>query len=133
MQPELTRLAEWAAQLEDDGLAVLWTTRGKGRATLVPRIPGADAGLVTIWNDRGAYLSFWRSVFERRAPATLARFDEAGDLPRVGLGNTTRDQTDALLNLLTEAYREANGVSAESRSSVGIAEADQGEWRVQEA
>jgi hypothetical protein len=109
LQPELTRLVEWAAQLEDDGLAILWTTRGKGRVTLVPRIPGEEVGLVTIWNDRGAYFSFWRSVFERRAPRTLARFDENEQKISIGQGNTTRDQSATLLTLLTDAYREANG------------------------
>jgi hypothetical protein len=30
-------------------------------------------GLLTAWNENGAYLQSWRSVFERRAPRTLAK------------------------------------------------------------
>jgi hypothetical protein len=51
-------------------LVRLGTYRGKnGMTTLLPRLAGDDAGLVSIYCDNGsAYLQFWRSVFERRAP-----------------------------------------------------------------
>ena len=49
-----------------------------GRLTLLPRLPGADAGLVTIWNDKGVpSLSLWRSVFARLVPASIPQVEAA--------------------------------------------------------
>jgi hypothetical protein len=57
------------------------------------------------------YLEFWRSVFERRAPLSLARLEALGyDVRR---GNTTRDVTDELFNVLTESYQEATGTPSQ--------------------
>jgi hypothetical protein len=107
-QPLLQRLVEWATGIEAEGLAKLSTYKGKsGRITLLPRIPTEDAGLVTIWNDKGAALSFWRSVFERRAPASLARIEALPDSPKIGQGTYTRKITEPLLAELADAYREA--------------------------
>lgn len=104
----LRTMAAWGAQLEKEGWVKLATYQGKsGRVTLLPRIPGENAGLVTIWNDGAPYLSFWRSVFERCAPESLRRFDEDASLPRIGQGNTTKDLSSRLLDELTRAYRES--------------------------
>lgn len=108
-QPRLRRLVEWASALECDGLAKLWTYHGKTGSTLLPYIPGEDAGLVTIWNETRASLSFWRSVFQRRAPRALAMFDTTDEAPKIGQGTTTRDITEHLLADLTTAYQEAAG------------------------
>ena len=63
----------------------------------------------TIYSDNGsAYLQFFRSVFERRAPRSLAAV-EAAMGTEVRQGNTTRQIPDSLLAALTEAYREAVG------------------------
>lgn len=106
-QPLLRRLVEWASALEVDGLVKLWTYHGKSSTTLLPYVPGENAGLVTIWNDKGAALSFWRSVFNRRAPKTLAVIDQSPDAPKIGQGTYTRAITEPLLADLTRAYREA--------------------------
>ena len=107
-QPLLRRLVEWAIALEAEGLAKLWTVRGKAnRFTLLPYIPGEDAGLGTIWNDKGAALSFWRSFFVRRPPSCLARIEALPGSPKIGQGTYTRDITESLLGELAEAYREA--------------------------
>jgi hypothetical protein len=107
-QPLLRRLVDWATALEPEGLARLWTVRGtSNRYTLLPYIPSENAGLVTIWNDKGAALSFWRSVFERRAPMSLARIESLPDAPKIGQGTYTREIPDWWLDELTEAYREA--------------------------
>lgn len=108
----LNRLAEWAEQLQHDRLVALATYRGKGgRTTLLPRLHSEDAGLVTIYADRGQpYLQFWRTVFERRAPVSLPRV-EAILGSAVKQGNTTREISDELLAVLTDAYREANMTS----------------------
>lgn len=104
----LTRLAEWAQGLEREGLVKLATYHGKtGLKTLLPRLRADNAGLVTIWYDNGAYLQFWRSVFERRAPSTLSCVEQLAAPHKVGKGTTTRDISDELLEALTAAYREA--------------------------
>jgi hypothetical protein len=103
----LRRLCEWAVSLEREGLVHLSTYHGVAhRWTLLPRLRTENAGLVTIWNDGGAYLQFWRSVFERRAPETLSRVERIAPI-QIGQGNTTREVSDELLEALTDAYREA--------------------------
>jgi hypothetical protein len=116
-RPTLHRLAEWALALEREGLVRLSTYHGVGnRWTLLPRLQEENAGLVTLWNDGGAYLQLWRSVFERRAPSTLPLV-EAHIAPKpVRQGNTIRDIDDATLELLTLAYREAAGNHAAGAS-----------------
>jgi hypothetical protein len=105
----LQQLAHWAVALEQAKLARLLTYHGrKGVLTLLPRLVADKAGLVSIYNNKGnAYIQFWRSVFERRAPIALARI-EASIMP-INRGNTTREISDELLEALTEAYKEAVG------------------------
>jgi hypothetical protein len=109
-QPMLRRLADWALALEREGLVRLSTYHGVGtRWTLLPRLQPDNAGLVTIWHDGGAYLQLWRSVFERRALATLPTVEACIAPTAVRQGNTIRDIDDATLEALTLAYREAAG------------------------
>ena len=61
---------------------------------------------MTIWNDGGASIQFWRSVFERKAPDSLERIGQLANT-RVGQGNTIREVSDQLLEALTEAYKQA--------------------------
>jgi hypothetical protein len=106
-RPGLRQLCEWAVALEREGLVHLSTYHGVAhRWTLLPRLRTEKAGLVTIWNEGGAYLQFWRSVFERRAPKTLSRVERIAPV-QIGQGNTTREVSDELLEALTDAYREA--------------------------
>lgn len=113
-QPALRRLYAWADSLEKAGLAYLETFQGvSNRWTLLPRIPGDKAGLVTIYNDRGAYIAFNRSVFERRAPKSLTKVETVAAPTRVGQGTSTRAVSEELLEALTDSYREAvAGVAA---------------------
>ena len=88
----------------------LSTYEGKGakRFTLLPRLVVENVGLVTIWNDRGAYIQFWRSVFKKKAPDFIDRIEElAGN--RVGQGSTTRNTSEELLEALSAAYEQAAG------------------------
>lgn len=105
-QQDLRRLYDWALSLEKEGLARLSTYHGKNRFTLLPYLIGEQAGLVTIWNDNGASISVWRSVFERRAPNSIPDIEEAIET-QIGTGNTVRVLTDEALRALTSAYREA--------------------------
>lgn len=107
-QPMLHRLTDWAVSLEQEGLVRLGTYHGTAnRLTLLPRLVTDGVGLVTIWNDNGAYLSLWRSVFERRAPIALSRVEQVLDPIPVGQGNTVREIDNDLLDALTTAHREA--------------------------
>ena len=103
---DLRRLYDWAISLEQEGLVRLSTYHGKNRMTLLPYISGEDAGLVTIWNDNGAYLSVWRSVFERRAPKSIPSVETAIGA-QIGNGNSVRLLSNEVLATLTGAYREA--------------------------
>jgi hypothetical protein len=112
-RPKLQRLAEWALALEREGLARLSTFHGIGnRWTLLPRLQPENVGLVTIWNDGGAYIQLWRSVFERRAPSTLPIVEARIAPTTIRQGSTIRDIDDAMLEALTLAYHEATGNSA---------------------
>jgi hypothetical protein len=100
---------KWAVSLDREGLVRLGPYHAKGGdlLTLLPRRRADNAGLVTIYNDRGTpSLQFWRSVFERRAPENLPRVEEVTH-GRVGQGNTISEVSDELLEALTDAYREA--------------------------
>lgn len=105
VQTELKRLSDWARKLEENSLARLYTSHGQGRKTLVVRINGHDAGLVTVWNDNGAYLSIYRTVFDKLAPDARVALESLG--VSVGQGNTLRNPTDEILSILTRAYKEA--------------------------
>jgi alkylated DNA nucleotide flippase Atl1 len=103
----LKKLADWAERLEADRLARISTYNGQGRQTLLPTLPQDGVGLVTLWNEKGASIQFWRSVFERRAPVALLRLEELIAPIEVRQGNSTRDVTDDLLDVLRAAYLEA--------------------------
>jgi hypothetical protein len=110
-RPILTRLAEWAVELEKLGPVRLTTYWGRrGEITLLPRIQPDNSGLVTIWNWAGSpRVSFYRSVFERRAPQALLAVEATIAPMTVGQGNWTADVTEELLAALATAYREAVG------------------------
>jgi hypothetical protein len=111
----LRRLYEWALSLERDKLVRLGTYIAKsGRVTLLPRLQVEGVGLVTLWNDNGAYISFWRSVFERRAPKGLARIEQIIHPKHVGQGNYSHFINEELLAALTDAYREASKAPIEA-------------------
>ena len=102
-------MAEWGDALVENGLVgKLLTYNGSTYVTLLPRLPVDDAGLVTVYySDTGGSITFWRSVFERRAPNSIAAVEAAAAPVPVGQGNVTHEVTDELLDALTEAYREA--------------------------
>lgn len=107
---KLKVMVDWAVGLEQRGLVTLGTFKGTAnRWTLLPRIPDAGVGLVTIWNEKGAVLQFWRSVFEKRAPQSLIKLEALLAPTALGQGNTTRNITPELLEALAHAYEEAAG------------------------
>lgn len=109
MQEELRNLLTWARELEAKGYVKLSTFRGSGgRTTLLPTIVGDTAGLVTIWNDQGRpFLSFYQTVFERRAEEYIEKVEALIKPSRIGKGTTTDKLGVDLLTLLTEVYATA--------------------------
>lgn len=107
-QTTLHRLADWVAELEREGLAKSTTTMGKKRWILNVRIPSESSGFISIYNENGAYITFYRSLFERRASASMERV-EAALYPddKLGQGTTSRNTGEELLAALKDAYREA--------------------------
>lgn len=105
---ELQRLHDWALTLERENLVKLWSYHGiADRLTLLPRLRDENVGLVTVWNERGAKLQVFRSVFERRAPESLQRIEGLlSDDEKIGQGNYVKP-TDELLAAVSDAYREA--------------------------
>jgi hypothetical protein len=109
-QARLGRLLQWAQDLEKRGWAWLQSCAGKAhRWTLLPNLAQNRAGLVTLWNENGAAIQFWRTMFEKHAPETLPKIEAHIAPKRLGQGTTTRELDERLLELLTEAYREGVG------------------------
>jgi hypothetical protein len=105
-QPALRHILDWARVLESEQLATLRTYFGEGREILLVWVRGEKAGLVSIWNDGGAYISLWRSVFVRLAWEHIAPIEKLIGKP-IGQGNTVLDPSDELLDALHEAYGAA--------------------------
>lgn len=111
-QATLTKLADWADALQENGVRLQSYWGRRGEVTLLPKIRQDDAGLITIWNWSGApIVSFWRSVFERRAPTTMADVEAIIAPLQLGQGNTTTDISDQLLAALRSAYLEATSTT----------------------
>jgi len=106
LRPKLQQLVDFAVALEARQLAELSSSRGAQgkRMILHARLQPENVGLITIWNENGASLQFWRSVFERNAPQALKRLET---LTEVRQGNSTRQFNADILEIVTEAYVEA--------------------------
>jgi hypothetical protein len=105
-QAPLQGLLEWARGLEAEKLVTLRTYFGEGREILLVWVRGEKAGLVSIWNDGGAYISLWRSVFVRLAWEHIAQVEALIDKP-IGQGNTVANPSSELLEAIAAAYRDA--------------------------
>lgn len=86
---------------------------------MLPYLPNDNAGLVSIYHDKGAYLQFWRSVFMRRAPQSVPAIERIMAPTPVGRGNWTSRISDELLEAVTAAYREAAGSTVRAAESDG--------------
>lgn len=116
-QATLWRGASWAQSLMDKGLAKCSTTIGKNRWVLNIRLRDEPVSLVSIYNENGAYLSFFRSVFERRAPESIAAVEAVLAPNHLGAGTSSRNFSGEMLAALEDAYQEAKrGVVQETPS-----------------
>lgn len=103
---ELRRLLDWAKELEADGLTRLTTTVGANRWMMNLVLPDETVGLVNIWNLNGASLALWRSVFQRRAPQSIASIEVLTGA-EIGSGRTLRTTDESVLSAIRAAYEEA--------------------------
>lgn len=128
-QPGLQRLFDAATELESVGLTK-FTTYVNSKGDLVRlelRIPGASKFLVSFNNllhrgGRGGEITFWPD-WEDAAPISRVRMNELIGPPRADNKFQHRrlsrlSNLDAVLNVIHEAYREANGLL------VGVADED---------
>ncbi len=83
-----------------------------GEYSLSPRVMPDNAGIVAIWNDNlKPSITVWYSVLARRAPKAIKDIESAMGRPlEPRKWNTTDNITTELLDAITVAYREANGI-----------------------
>ena len=69
-------MADWIEELASTNHNITAATYFglAGDVSLLPRLKDENVGLVTLWRYNGGKpaISFWRSVFERRAPQSIA-------------------------------------------------------------
>lgn len=105
------KLIVWAEQIAELTDVHLVSTIGETRVTLNPTLSTEGVGLVTISaydNNQKPVIYGNRSVFERRAPTSLADIERRFPDVKIGFG-TVVPTTDDFLDALTAAYREATG------------------------
>lgn len=108
-RPTLDLFVDWAKRVSDADLAEVHTYFGKNDETvLLPYIPAEGVGLVSLYlrSDGRPALQSWRSVFERRAPASIASVEAAAGTP-MGKGTMATTLTPELLDAVFSAYVEA--------------------------
>ena len=100
-------MADWIDVLTTSHPAVTAATYfgQAGDVSLLPRFKDENVGLVTLWRYNGGRpaISFWRSVFERRAPELIPPI-EALIGKRIGQGTTVNEVTAELLTQVEAAY-----------------------------
>jgi hypothetical protein len=109
-RPTLEKLVGWAERISAAALAEISTYFGKrGEVVLLPRLLPERAGLASLycWPDGKPSVQLWRSVFERRAPGSIANVASAADGTEIGQGAIVPAITDRLLDALFDAYVEA--------------------------
>ena len=110
-QPNLRKLLDWARSIGEAGYARLFTYHWKREQgfSLLLYLKSINAGLVTIYMDRGTpSLVVQRHLFESQAPLSVTAIEEALAPVRFGSGNTTKNFSDQLLDLVAQAYKEAS-------------------------
>ena len=110
-QAQGTRIADWAEDLEANGLCRVSTSETSGgNAHLRLHLLGEDKTFVHFHPEPtgcGAWL--YRLVIERAAPRSWPRIEE---LTRVAGKTGGAEPTPELLDALADAYREAAGVAS---------------------
>ena len=105
--------------MEEDGYVRLFTYhwKGDGGISLLPYLKSKRAGLVSIYNVRGVpSLRFDRFLFEQHASGSITALEEALAPENLGQGNTIKDFSGPILDLVAQAYEEANAPQATEQS-----------------
>ena len=108
-RPMMTQVFDWAVSLTQENLAILETRKGKLRTTLWIYLPTTNVRFATIWQNKGVgHLGLSENDIRARAPKASSRIAQilgsesyAGNYWSLPVG---------LLDALTNAYREANGL-----------------------
>ena len=104
----LTKMHSWATNLAAEGLADLYSFTGKD-TTLNIRVRDKKNALVTFYiSSTFPPIRLWRERFENYAPNSLRVIEKVINA-RMGTQGF-HQYNDGLLDALTDAYREANGV-----------------------
>jgi hypothetical protein len=109
-RPTLDLFVQWAQRVSAADLSDVHTYFGKNDETvLLPYVPGEGVGLVSLYMraDGRPALQWWRSVFERRAPGSIATVEAAGG-GQIGKGTIAPAPDQTLLDALYAAYVEAS-------------------------
>ena len=108
-KPGLERLFRWAVELKNQDLVSLSSYQGKD-TTLQLRLPSVNASLATIFNTGdSSRIELQRKAFEDNSPKSISTVEMILGRP-IRRPSPIQDPTDELLNALTDAYREANGL-----------------------
>jgi hypothetical protein len=110
-RPTLDLFVDWAHRMSDARLADIHTYFGKNDETvLLPYVPTEGVGLVSLYMraDGRPALQWWRSVFDRLAPASIDPVSAAGGA-EIGKGNVATHVDAQLLDAVYSAYVEATG------------------------
>ena len=112
-QPVLNSLLDWALSLEEEGLARAYTRQGSTHTVLRLNLTNAFVRLVNIYISPNDYsLEVWGRVWNRYAPNSIGRLEEAiSPIPLGDNGTYLTRWSVELLDALTDAYREANGLA----------------------
>ncbi|MGH3811598.1 MAG: hypothetical protein ACRDUV_03950 [Pseudonocardiaceae bacterium] len=114
-RPVLETFVTWAERISEAGLAEVSTYFGKrAEVVLNPRLLPERAALATLWcwTDGRPVVSLWRSVFERRAPGSIASVEAALGGAEIGQGTNAPAISNRLLDALFDAYVEAAGTTS---------------------
>ena len=108
-RPMMTQVFDWAVSLAQENLATLETRKGKLRTTLWINLPAANVRFATIWQNKGAgHLDLNANEIRARAPKASTCIAQI--LGSETYGGNYWSVPDGLLDALTDAYREANGL-----------------------
>ncbi len=112
-KPMLRQLHGWAVSLESEGLAILETRRGSWNTSLWPSLPTVDVRFAIAYKT-GSQASLELNAGQIRARASLSRVRIEEILGHEFLDGrrapNLKSVPDGLLDALTDAYREANGL-----------------------
>ena len=112
---QLVRLHQWAAKLKDEGLATLESVVANTQTSLgvlVAISKGRVRPLMIVnRTDGGAYLWLYNTVLSKQAPSQMNEiYALKAEASLSENASRISEPSDHFLDVLTEAYREANGL-----------------------